>query len=55
MMEMSYHNRTNLARESKRKHISNTLQLLGYTAGTFAGMAFEKLVDFVMNLFFRRF
>lgn len=52
LMQSAYWRRTSLAKESGRDFVKDILNNLGYTVSKMAGYAFEKLVDFVMELTF---
>lgn len=51
LMSTAYWRRTQMAQESKREFVRNSLEDIGYSASRIAGYLFEKIVDFILDLF----
>ena len=51
IMQNSFSRRRAMADESRRDYVRNSLEEIGFSVSKMAGYAFERLVDFVLDLF----
>ena len=51
IMQRSFSRRRAMGEESRREYVRQSLDEIGFSAGKMAGYVFEKLVDFVLDLF----